>query len=171
MSRLDIARQQFEHSSLRENIIEHLLIGELLRLLWRNGITDAEVLRSEFDGYGYDLVISRGSLVRHLQLKSGTKKPSRVTVSKSLANKPSAGILYLHLTQDLQVVSYYWFGGRPHDPLVLADDLKTPKRPTHNKDGIRPERTNHLELSTKHFRPIGNLAALAECLFGEYFHE
>ena len=43
------------HSVLREVILEHLLIGELLRVLWRRGITDAEILRSEFDAGGYDL--------------------------------------------------------------------------------------------------------------------
>ena len=46
-----------EHSMLRELIIEHLFIGEGLRKLWRRGITDVEVLRSEIDTFGYDLVI------------------------------------------------------------------------------------------------------------------
>ena len=32
-------------SSLREKVIEHLFVGELLRSLWRKGVRDIEVLR------------------------------------------------------------------------------------------------------------------------------
>ena len=37
----------FRHSVLRERIVEHVFIGEVLRRLWVRGITDVEVLRSE----------------------------------------------------------------------------------------------------------------------------
>ncbi|MFE3835591.1 hypothetical protein [Pseudogemmobacter sonorensis] len=55
------------NSVLREIILEHLFVGELLRHLWRAGVTDAEILRSEFDAGGHDLVLSRDALTRHIQ--------------------------------------------------------------------------------------------------------
>ena len=44
-------------SSLREKIIEHLFLGDLLRCLWRKGTRDIEILRTEVDRDGYDLVL------------------------------------------------------------------------------------------------------------------
>ncbi|WP_292295075.1 hypothetical protein [Marivita sp.] len=42
----------YTHSTLRERIAEHVFVGEALRTLWRLGIHDVEVLRSEFDAHG-----------------------------------------------------------------------------------------------------------------------
>jgi hypothetical protein len=65
----------FRQSTLRERIVEHVFIGEALRSLWRQDITNVEVLRSEFDAHGYDLVMAHRSIVRHIQFKTGTSKP------------------------------------------------------------------------------------------------
>lgn len=73
------------HSTLRERIVEHVFVGEALRTLWRRGITDVEILRSEFDAHGYDLVMGRGQIVRHIQFKTGIRgKPSPVSVARAL---------------------------------------------------------------------------------------
>jgi hypothetical protein len=45
------------HSTLRERIVEHVFVGDALRWLWVHDVTNVEVLRSEFDAGGYDLVI------------------------------------------------------------------------------------------------------------------
>ena len=44
--------------------------GDALRRLWQLGVTDVEVLRSEFDAGGYDLVMTHGKIVRHIQMKT-----------------------------------------------------------------------------------------------------
>ncbi|WP_233145089.1 hypothetical protein, partial [Paracoccus yeei] len=68
----------YTHSTLRERIAEHVFVGDALRTLWRFGIHDVEVLRSEFDAHGYDSVMARGPVVRHIQFKTGTaKRPSK----------------------------------------------------------------------------------------------
>jgi hypothetical protein len=73
------ATAHFENSTLREHIVEHLFVGDVLRALWCRGVTDIEVLRSEFDSHGYDLVMGSGGIVRHIQFKTGTSpKPSEV---------------------------------------------------------------------------------------------
>jgi len=56
------------HSTLRELIAEHVFLGELLRYCWNREVFDLEVSRSEIDSFGYDIVVGRGPLVRHIQL-------------------------------------------------------------------------------------------------------
>ena len=53
---------QFLHSSLREKVLEHLFVGDLLRCLWRLGRRDIELLRAEVDYAGYDLVLECNGL-------------------------------------------------------------------------------------------------------------
>jgi len=52
--------RDFTHSTLRERIVEHVFVGDVLRTLWRRGITDVEIVWPEFDAHGYDVVMSRG---------------------------------------------------------------------------------------------------------------
>lgn len=63
-SRTDAAHHL--HSSLREKIVEHVFVGEALRALWRRGVFDVRILRCEFDADGYDLLMERGKIVRHI---------------------------------------------------------------------------------------------------------
>ena len=44
----------FLESALREKVIEHLFVGDLLRCLWRQGTRDIEILRADVDRAGYD---------------------------------------------------------------------------------------------------------------------
>lgn len=62
------------HSTLREHIVEHVFVGELLRKLWRRDVTDVEVLRPEFDAHGYALVLTCGSVARHMLLNTDKSK-------------------------------------------------------------------------------------------------
>jgi hypothetical protein len=87
--RIEMVDVHTHHSVLRERIIEHAFVGDALRLLWRRGIANVEVLRPEFDVHGYDLVMTRGRLVRHIQLKTGkAKKPGKVSLPLALGEKP-----------------------------------------------------------------------------------
>lgn len=58
------------HSSLREKMLEHLFIGELLKTLWRKGLFDIEGSKPEVDNAGTDIIVTRGKVIRHIQLKS-----------------------------------------------------------------------------------------------------
>ena len=69
--------RNFTHSTLRERIVEHVFVGDVLRTLWRRGVTDVEILRPEFDAHGYDVVMSRGPVVRHVQLKTRLRAKCR----------------------------------------------------------------------------------------------
>jgi hypothetical protein len=136
MSELD-----YTHSTLRERIVEHIFVGDALRALWRRGVTDVEVLRSEFDAYGYDLVFTRGSIVRHIQLR--TQKDRDIKVSLALGDKPSGCVIWSGIDEHLNLKHFRWFGGLPGQPLPEIKNLKLVRRETHNKAGKQPERRNH----------------------------
>ncbi len=52
------------HSSRRENLVEHVFIGEVMRNLWCAGVHEVDILRAETDASGYDIVIEVGSVSR-----------------------------------------------------------------------------------------------------------
>ena len=53
------------HSILRERIVAHVFVGDVLRTLWRLGVTEVEILRPEFDAHGYDVVMFQWPLARN----------------------------------------------------------------------------------------------------------
>jgi hypothetical protein len=56
-----------------------------------------EVLRSEFDAFGYDVVIEANRVLRHVQLKSTvtTGRRAHVDVQLALANKPGGCVVWV----------------------------------------------------------------------------
>jgi len=161
-------RAHFENSTLREHIVEHVFVGDALRALWRRGALDVEVLRSEFDAHGYDLVMARGAVVRHIQFKTGkTKKPGGVSLSLALAAKPSGCVVWVRVSDDLDMGPYFFFGDAPGEPLPPIEHYPAPLRATHNKDGVRPERVNHRSVPGSEFRQLDSLDDVLDALFGE----
>ena len=157
-------KQHYENSSLRENIVEHLFIGHALKRLWTKGITTAEILRSEFDAYGYDLVISYGNLVRHDQLKSGTSLKT-ISVSNHLAQKPSGCVVFIGLRENLEMGPYFLFSAEPGEGLSI-DGFQPTKRTTPKSDGLKPLRTNHRNVPPSKFKKHENLTSLMSALLG-----
>ncbi len=154
------------YSSLREKIIEHVFVGEALRALWRRGVFDVEVLRSEFDAHGYDLVMVWGKVVRHIQLKTGvSNKPERVSVASALTEKPSGCVIWIQIDDDLNMKRFLWFGAGPGEPLTALGD-RLAKRIARNKEGVRPSRERHRIVRGSLFNPVDTLDELLEKLFG-----
>jgi hypothetical protein len=54
-------------SSLREQALGHIFLGQLLAFMWRNNARDIEVLKSEVDRGGYDVVLESGGVIRHVR--------------------------------------------------------------------------------------------------------
>src|SRR5438477_9845602 len=77
-------------SSLREQALGHILLGQLLAFMWRNDGRDIEVLKGEVDRGGYDLVLESNGVIRHVQLKSSFRgsKVREVDVGMKLLRKP-----------------------------------------------------------------------------------
>ena len=139
---------------LRERtVVEHVFVGEALRALWCRGVVDVEEsLRSEFDAYGYDLVMARGDIVRHIQFKTGkSAKPGDISIALALTDKPSGCVLWIRVSDRLDLGPFFWFGRAPGKKLRPIGDYKSPMRPTRNKLGERPLRKNHRLISGDEF--------------------
>jgi hypothetical protein len=139
------ANPHFIHSTLRERIVEHVFVGEALRRLWQLGVTDVEVLRSEFDAGGYDLVMARGRVTRHIQFKTKIVggKTDEVKISLKLMDKPSGCVLWIVVTPDLLFDHYLWFGAGPGEPLPDINAFAVAKHSKGTAQGEKNERPNH----------------------------
>jgi hypothetical protein len=167
-----MANHHFTHSTLRERVVEHVFVGEALRTLWRRGVLHVEVLRSEFDAHGYDLVMVRRRIMRHIQFKTGTgKRPGEVSVGQALATKASGCVIWIHVNDYLEMGPYFWFGGLPGEPLPSMEEFANPLRATHNKAGVRPVRQNHRLVPAEKFEKIDNLEEVLVRLLGEFRYD
>lgn len=155
------------HSTLRERIVEHRFVADVLQYLWTRDIFDVEVLRPEFDGHGYDLVMTRSGVVRHIQLKTGKdKRPDNVQAGISLVTRPSGCLIWIEVDDHLNLKRYFWFGGPPGEPLPPFDDFGVARRPTRNKLGERPERSAHRIIPKTAFQEATGLEDVLTRLFG-----
>jgi hypothetical protein len=154
------------HSSLRASILEHLFVGELLRFLWASGERSMQILRSEVDANGHDLVIICNGVTRFIQLKSSRNdaKTTKTTVHVGIAQQPDGCVIWLSFDRQMHL-EYLWFGEPPGIPLSLSD---TCGRHTRGSKAERPQ-TRVLKRST--FIRLNDVAELAQRLFGCNFNQ
>jgi hypothetical protein len=164
----DVETSHFVHSTLRERIVEHVFVGEALRLLWQRRITDVEVLRSEFDAGGYDLVMSCNKIVRHIQFKTTSVggKAANIKANLKLMEKPSGCIIWIFVTRELELAHYRWFGGAPRQPLPDILKMKIAKHAKGNSKGDKTERLQHRIVPKSEFDPPCSLGDIITHLFG-----
>src|ERR1035437_2068100 len=165
---IEEASAHYIHSTLRERIIEHVFVGDALRRLWQLGVTDVEVLRSEFDAGGYDLVMSYRKVVRHIQFKTVTVdgKADDIKVSMKLGEKPSGCVIWIVVTPELDLQSYLWFGGPPGEQLPDIRDMEEAKHTKRNAEGTKSNRPNHRVIPRNTFERLDTLDAVLSRLFG-----
>ena len=158
----------YAESSARENLIEHVFLGELLRGLWRKNVRDLEVLRPEVDSGGYDLALEFRGLTRHMQLKSsftGARR-SEVTASVKLLERPSACILWIFFDPDtLSLGPFLWFGraaGARMPP--LGEKIARHTKP--NAMLKKADRPAHRVIAKNRFTTLGTIDDVIEKLIG-----
>lgn len=156
------------HSTLRERIVEHVFVGDALRWLWLHGVTNVEVLRSEFDAGGYDLVMSHGRTVRHIQFKTSMVggKAASIKASLKLMDKQSGCIIWIIVTPELKLDSYRWLGGRPGHALPDIRNMRVAKHTKANAKGKKAERPDQRIIPRSRFDSLGSLDEVLERLFG-----
>ena len=125
----------YQNSSYRELLIEHLLVGQIMRLLWLRGITQFEILKPQVDDSGYDLVLDANGVLRHIQLKASFRGSSTksVKVSLRLTKKKSPCVVWVEFDPDaLELGPFRWFGGTPNGSFPDVSGLPithiTPRR-------------------------------------------
>jgi hypothetical protein len=155
-------------SSLREQALGHIFLGQLLAFMWRNGGRDIEVLKSEVDRGGYDVVLESNGIIRHIQLKSSFRgsKVREVDVSTKLLRKPGGCILWLEFDREsLAIERYYWFGGKAGTALPDLG-LRVSRHSKGNSEGEKTARPIHRVLTRGRFEALVNIGEVVGNLFG-----
>jgi hypothetical protein len=158
-----------EHSSYREKLIEHLFIGELLKISWKDGDCQLEVGKPEVDNAGYDVIIENNHAIRHTQLKASYvgSKTSRQKIHVKLAEKASGCVVWIYFDDEtLDLGPFYFFGGEPGQPLPSVSDLKVARHTKGDQHGYKANRPNIRELNKSEFRKCDSLREIYETLFG-----
>lgn len=156
---VEIRARHAEYSALRERIVEHIFIGEAMRRLWQLGVLNVEILHAEFDSSGYDLVMCCGRVMRHVQFKVSLVNGARaqVTINQRLAQAPSGCVVWLGVSEALEIMEYRWFGGEPGRPLPDLSDRALGCHTRGNAQGIKGERSNQRILTKGAFEVLGGL--------------
>jgi hypothetical protein len=159
----------FLHSSYRENLIEHLFVGSLLRHLWCAGPHLVEVLKPQVDDGGFDVALQYGNVLRHVQLKASYvgSKTARQNVNVKLADKPSGCVIWIQFNaRTLDLGPFLWFGGTPGALLPSLATYAVAKHTKGNAQGLKAERPNIRVVPRAGFIQLPDISAVAHRLFG-----
>ena len=168
LSRFEMSKHT-EHSSYREKLIEHLFVGELLKLSWIDGDCGLEVGKPEVDNSGYDVILEANRIIRHVQLKASFigSKTNRQKVHLKLGDKPSGCVVWIYFKKDtLELGPFYFFGGLPGKPLPDIQAAKVAKHTKGNQDGYKAERPNIRQINKGSFKKYESIQDVYQALFG-----
>ncbi len=161
----------FLKSTYYEKLVEHVFISEILQEVWYRHEKTVEVLRSEVDASGFDVVLECENVMRHIQLKTSRaeSKTSRQPINIALAQKPGGCVVWLVRSEDRashrMTLDYLYFGGGPGEPLSRLHDFPIGRRTRVSASGERHQRPAIREVPKKAFREL-TISELAVHLFG-----
>ncbi len=167
----EIINKHTHYSSYRERLLEHIFVGEIMRRLWAQGITELEVLKPQVDDSGYDIVLEANSVMRHVQLKASHHGSSarEIKANIRLATKPGGCIVWVKFDADTLVPGpFLWFGGAPGEPLPDISKYPIAKHTKGNAQGVKAERPNIRLIPRSHFQLVENVDELLSLLFGQF---
>lgn len=159
-------------SSFYEQLVEHVFVSEVLQEAWYRHGQVVEVLRSEVDAYGYDVVLECGGIVRHVQLKAShaTSRTARQNVNVALAAKASGCIVWLIRDEDeataRMTLRYRFFGGEPGRPLPDLEGYSVGRHTKADSTGLKKERPAIRVVPKGAFEELDDTSALVRALFG-----
>lgn len=160
----------FRFSTFREKLIEHLFLGELLRLSWQRGECSLEVAKPEVDSRGYDVIIERDGVVRHVQLKASSRAAatSRQTIHVGLAGKPSGCVIWIRFDPEtLELGPFLFFGSAAGQPLPDLSRFGTARHTKGDTQGYKAERPNLRTVPKSQFVRLDTVDQVFTALFGE----
>lgn len=163
------AEHHFRQSSYREKTLEHVFIGECLKALWKHKIYDVEILRSEVDAAGYDIIFELRGIVRHIQLKTShtRAKTAKQNLNAKLMTKPSGYAIWAEFDGDtLALGPFLWYGNEPGKSLPDISSFPKAKYTKGNKLGIKLEKQNSFSVPKRAFARLETIDDLLTCLFG-----
>lgn len=166
------ADQAYLKSLFYEQLVEHVFVSQVLQEAWYRFGQTVEVLRSEVDSAGHDVVFECNGILRYVQLK--TSKADAETrgqkVNLALASKPGGCIVWLIRHEDglsFRVrLTYLFFGGKPGQNLPSLKGFEVARHTKANAQGKKAERPAIRVVPRKCFEVINSTKDLVECLFG-----
>jgi hypothetical protein len=174
---LKLNAKDYLQSSLRESIIEHLFVGEILRALWLTSRTQVEILKPQVDNSGYDLAIecetgsnSGRSALWHIQLKSSHADAKRdsVNVSVRFTQKPNWCVIWIFFDpKALTLGPFYWLGARSGQTLLDISGFKSTKHTKGDAKGIKKDRPGLREVPKTKFTRLESICDVIHRLFSE----
>ena len=155
-------------SSFREKTLEHIFVGECLKALWVQDVFDAEVLRADVDGAGYDIVMEARGFLRHVQLKSSFvgAKTASVNINRKLGEKPSGCVVWMWFDRDSLALSpYRWFGNIAGEPLPDLTGFPSGRHAKGDATGFKAERAGTAVVRKSQFEILDNIEDVVTRLF------
>ena len=152
------------YSSRREKLLENLFSGEVLRELWCRGIYEVDLLHSDIDASGYDVVLELPNGVRHIQLKALTKRKQIIANGKIVDRQSGCIIVMIVSEEDLSFTEFLWFGNLLNEP---CSDIRTLPEARHTKGdstGAKAKRLDSYKLSVGKFERLPDLPAVIDKL-------
>ncbi|NJK45255.1 MAG: hypothetical protein HC933_14150 [Pleurocapsa sp. SU_196_0] len=141
-----------QNSTFFENLLEHRFLFDLRReLVLRDTPELLNVLKSDVDIFGFDLVLAVGDKSVHVQMKTRSGKPpaNPYMISEALWRLPNACVIWmLYSSENLEPTGYYLFGF----PMPDLEKFSVAKR------------TGRRNVRMQQARPL-TLKVLAELLF------
>lgn len=157
-----LKRAGYEDSRTVEKLIEHIFLSEVLQECWFNRREIVEVLRSEVDAAGYDLVLENGEAVRHIQLKASRQggQTSKQTINAKLPQRLGGCVVWISYAVDesdgrARLKYRWWDSTRQTPPLTIGQDPRTKR-----------DRPNTFVLKKSDFELIESTSTLVDRLFG-----
>ena len=157
-----------KHSSYREKLIEHLFIGELLKLSWLKYDCQLEISKPEVDNSGYDVIAEMNGVIRHIQLKASYigGKTAKQKIHIKLNQKQSGCVVWVYFNEDtLDLGPFYFYGGNPGEPLPSLEAATIARHTKGNQDGYKAERPEIRELNKGKFKKHDTVQAIFNVLF------
>ena len=159
----------YRKSSFYEQLVEHVFISEVLQEVYFRYKKTVEVLRSEVDASGYDVVLECNGILRHVQLKTSGEKAKTASqkINVALATKPSGCVIWIQRQEvnNRMQLKYLFFGADAGQPLLLHEKLKVGKHTKGNKDGVKAERQSIRVIPKARFDRIDTTTELVAKLF------
>lgn len=154
-----------------ENLLELTVLSDIVQEAWFGRRLLVDVMRSQVDAFGHDVVLECGTVIRHVQFKArrADGKRTKYPINSRLAERPSGCVVWLGWQQRSDSnrvhIEYRWFGGMPGEPLP---DLgaRVAKHTKANAEGIKHARPEIREISLSRFERLPDTAALLDRLFG-----
>ena len=160
--------QHTQHSSYREKLIEHLFIGDLLKLSWLHHNCSLEIAKPEVDNAGYDIIAEVPGVVRHIQIKTsiiGGRTASQKVHTK-VSEKLSGCVVWIYFDDEtLRLGPFLYFGAEPGMPMPNIKERKVAKHTKGDSKGVKAERQSLRVLPKGSFKQLLTIEEVYKQLF------